>query len=108
MGANPAPLGQPALGRAPEALDTVDVNTAPSSKHLVRVMGAMVLAIAHVDQPVVRSSAIRVDDAAAGHPHPANGVQGARCRVGDELGVASPIPFREAKDDRFAFGPASP
>src|SRR5215831_1795792 len=108
MGANPAPFGQSSLGRAPEALDAVDRDATPSGKHMVPMVDAMVLARAHVHQPIVAPPAVRVDDAAAGHLPPQNGLQGARCRVGDDLRIDFPIPFVDAKDNRFAAGAAAP
>lgn len=108
MGANTAPFGQPRFGRAPKALDVVDVNSASSGKHIVPVMDAVVLAIVYVHQPIIVSPAIRVDDAAARHLSPQNGLQGALFHIGDDLRVDFPIPFVDAKDNRFASGAAAP
>lgn len=72
------------------------------------MVDAMVLAIAHVHLPIVAPPAIRVDDAATGHFLPQNGLQGALCRVGDDLRVHLPIPFIDPNDNRFAAGAAAP
>jgi hypothetical protein len=58
MGPDTTPFGQPDLGCSPKAFDAVDVNTPSSGKHVIPVMDSMVLAVAHVHQPIVAPPAI--------------------------------------------------
>ena len=99
-------LGQSSFGVAPEGLDAVDVGLEVGE--LVVVMpDAEVLGVADVDQAVIASPAVAVNDAGqvdlAANRLQKRGFLG----VGNDLRVDVAVAFEDAEDDRLAAGPAT-
>ena len=99
-------IGQSSLGVAPEGLDAVDVGL-QIGELVVVVPHAEVLGVADVDQAVVASPAVAVNDAGQ-VDLAANGLQQrVFLGVGNDLGVNMAVAFEDAEDDRLAAGPAA-
>jgi len=97
---------QTGLGKAPEALDAVDMGLA-SDKFILAVIDSQVPAIANVNQAVVTPPAIGIDDAVQGDTTSDNALQRSLCAVRDDFCVNTAVAFENAEDSRFAKGPAS-
>jgi len=108
MRPDPSPFGQPGFGRPPKALDAVDVNPPAQGKDALPMVDPVVLAIAHVDQPVVAPPAVGVNDAPAVDFAPDNGLQRTFGRIRDDLGVDLAVALEQPEDDRFAASPTAP
>lgn len=94
-------LRQTSLGKAPEALDAIDV-VLPESKFVGLMVHPQVLLIPHVHQTVVARPAVGMDDRFE-TDSPQNGfAQGLSATVGHDLGVNMAIAFEDAKDDGLA------
>ena len=95
-----ASFREPRLGSTPEAFNAVDMDSPPLDReNIVAVIDPVVFAVAKVDEAVVASPAIGVDDAAAVHLPSDNGLQRAFFGVGNNFGVHFPIALEDAKDD---------
>lgn len=103
------PLCKPRLGGSPEALDAVDVD-APSldCENIVAMIDPMVFAVAKVNEAVVASPSIGVNDAAEVHPPSDNALQCSFFGIRDNFGVHAPVALEDAKDDGFTSRAASP
>src|SRR5262245_9622176 len=99
FGANAAPLRQPRLGRAPEALNAIDVDASTPDKHAVAMFDPEVFAVAEVDQAVIADPAIRVNDARQGNTPANNRSPCGLFRIGHDLGVDAPLALENAEDD---------
>ena len=97
---------QTGLGKAPEALDAIDMGFT-SNELILPVIDTQVLAIADVNQAIVASPAIGIDDAVQGDPTADNALQRRLSAVRDDFCVDAAVAFENAKDGRFAKGPAS-
>ena len=95
-------LRQPDLGEAPEAFDAVDVDGA-FGELVAGVIDAEV-AIAEIDQTVVATPAIGVDDGAEVDPAADDALEGWLRAVRDDLGVDLAVTLEDAEDDGLAVG----
>lgn len=97
---------QTGLGKAPEALDAVDMGFT-SNELILPVIDAQVLAVADVNQAIVAPPAIGINDAVQGDPTADNALQRSLSAVRDDFCVDTAVAFENAEDGRFAKGPAS-
>ena len=97
---------QTGLGKAPEALDAIDMGFT-SNELILPVIDTQVLAVADVNQAIVATPAIGVDDAVQGDPTADNALQRSLSAVRDDFCVDAAVAFENAKDGRFAKGPAT-
>ena len=97
---------QTGLGKAPEALDAVDMGFT-SNELILPVIDAQVLAVADVNQAIVAPPAIGIDDAVQGDPTADNALQRSLSAVRDDFRIDAAVAFENAEDGRFAKGPAS-
>jgi len=86
MSSHAVELRQPPFGKAPEALDAVDVALAAGELALV-VIDPQVPGVADIDQAVVPSPAVRMHDAVEAHPAADRPQQRGFSAVGYDLGV---------------------
>ena len=97
---------QTGLGKAPEALDAVDMGFT-SNELVLPVIDTQVLAVADINQAIVAPPAIGIDDAVQGNPTADNALQRSLSAVRDDFCVNAAVAFENAEDSRFAKGPAS-
>lgn len=98
---HPVELDQPALGIAPETLDAVDMHRA-ARKFVVAMIDPKMLVKAHINQAVIATPAIGVDDAGDVSAPPNDGLQCAFGGIRDDLGVDAVTALEQAKDDGLA------
>ena len=94
-------LRQPMFGIAPERLDAVDVSAA-LDEFIVAVIDPKVLSQAQINQPIVTSPAIGMDDAVGVHFAADDGLQRGFGGIGDDFDIDTIPPPPQAKDDGFA------
>jgi len=105
--------GQAELGIGPEGLDSVDMAVA-SSKLVFSMMDSEVFGVADIDQTLVASPAITMDDAVDRDMPPNNLLQRGFSGIRDNLRIDPAIALEDAEDDGFrpsattAFTPNSP
>ena len=97
-------LRQADLGQAPEAFDAVDVDGAVGE--LVFGMIDAEVAVAEIDQAVVATPAIGVDDGPGVRPSADDALQGRPREVRYDLGVDLAPALEDAEDDGLAIGAA--
>ena len=99
---NTAAFGQPGFGRAPEALNAVDVDATASGEDVVSVVDPMVFPVAEVHQSIIASPGVGVYDASDIDLPTENGLQGAFFGIRDDLRVHLTIALEDAEDDGLA------
>jgi len=103
---NPPESEQPHFGNPPEALNPIDMDSAPD-KFIPPMIDPEMLAIPHIDQPIISAPPIRVDHTVQCDLPANNRLQRGFPAVRDELGVDLPMALENAKDDRFPVRPAT-
>ena len=98
-------LCQANLGQSPEALDAIDVNVALGE--LVPGMVDAEVAVTEVDQAIVASPAVGVDDGAGVHPASDDALQGWLGAVGNDLSVDLALALEDAEHGGLAVGAAA-
>jgi hypothetical protein len=94
------------LGEGPEALDTIDVIRAGSE--LVRaVVDTKMLQVTDIDETVVASPFVAVNDGLKCHMAFNYGLQSASRDIRDYLGIDEAVAFEDAENDRLATCPAA-
>jgi len=101
LGGYAVELGEPALGAAPERLDAVDVVLA-LGELVVAVVDPEVPVKADVNQAIVTSPAVRMDDGANVHLAPDHRLQRGFGAVWDDFGVDLALALEDAENDRLA------
>lgn len=96
-------LRQPMFGIAPEGFDAVDVSGA-LDEFVVTVIDPKVLLQTQINQPIVASPAIGMDDAAGIDLASDDGLQRGFGGIGNDFGVNTVAAFEQAKDDGLAAG----
>ena len=91
-------LHQPMLGITPERLDTVDMPGA-FDKLVVAMIDSKVLFQAEVNQPIVASPAVSVDEAIRVHFAADDGLQRGFVSIRDDFGIDTIAWFEQTKDD---------
>lgn len=94
-------LRQSMLGITPERLDAVDVPAA-LDEFVVAMIDPKVLVQTQVNQSIVASPAIGVNDAIGVNFAADDGLQRGLGGIGNDLGVDTVAAFEQAKDDGFA------
>ena len=95
-------LSQPMFGIAPERLDAIDVSAA-LDEFVVAVIDPKVLLQTPINQPIVASPAIGVDDAIGIHFAADDGLQCSFGSIRDDFDIdRNPLSPEQAKDDGFA------
>ncbi len=98
-------LRQASLREAPEALNPVDVD-AISGELVLGVIDPEVLVVANVDQSVVPTPTIRVDDGVERYLSPNDRLERVTGAVGDDLGIDPTITLEDPKH-RLLQGPTT-
>jgi len=98
--------GQSRFGITPEAFDAVDMVRAvgPGGELISDVIHPQVLFISQVDQPVVSTPAVGVDDAVEGDFAPNSPLQHGLGAIRNQFGVDLAIAFEDSKDRRLPAG----
>lgn len=98
---------KPPLGKRPEGFDTVDM--APAVSELVSpVLHSKVLFISQIDQAIVASPAISVDDAVEADSSTNDGLQCGFGAVRDDFGVDSAFSLKDAENRGLAGSASTP
>jgi len=100
-------LHQTPFRERPEGLDAVDMGPA-TSKFVLTVLHPEVLLVAQIDQAVVPSPSVGVNDAVEADSSPDNGLQRGFSAVGHDLGVDHSISLEDSKNRCLASGSAAP
>ena len=95
----------PGFCKPPEPLDTVDMGAAPD-EFVLPVIDPEMLSIADIDQTIVSTPAIRVDDAIESDTSPDNALQRGFAAVRDDFCINRAIAFEDTEDGCFAERPA--
>lgn len=98
---NSIELLKPALGKAPEALDAVDMMLA-THKLVLPVIDSEVLRVPDINQTVIATPPVRVDDGFESHATANNGLKSGFLAVGHDLSIDAPVALEDAEDDCFA------
>lgn len=94
-------LAQAMFSITPEALDAVDV--ACAMRELVRaVVDSVMLAVAHINQPIVATPPVRMGDRFRRNPAPNDRLQRGFPVAGDDLRVNASVSIQESEDRRLA------
>ena len=93
--------GQPGFGIAPEALDPVDMTLA-MNKFILSMVDAKMLFITKVNEPIISSPAIRMDDTFNAHSTSDNRLQRGSSAIGNDFGINFSVSPEDPKDDCFA------
>lgn len=99
-------FGEPALGVAPEALDTVDMPL-PASEFICAVIDSEMLVETNIHQAIVPSPPIGVDDRMRIDMTADNRLQGGLGAVGYDLGVDLAVALEKTEYDGLAVGAAT-
>lgn len=99
-------LRQPPFGVVPEALNAIHV-AAVAGELAAVVVHPHAPGVADVDQAIVPSPAVGMNDAVEAHPAPDRPQQRGFSAVRHDLGVNPSVAFEQSEDDRFAAGTAS-
>lgn len=94
-------LGQATLGKAPEALDAVDVIVA-EREAVFAVSDAKVLGVTDGNQAIVGAQAVGMDDAAQAYLAANDRLQSGFRAVGHDLGIDLAVALEDTKDDGLA------
>jgi hypothetical protein len=100
MFSNTIELSQATLGKAPKGFNTVDM-AAASNKLIVAMIDPKVFIKANINQPIVTSPAIGVDNAQRISFASDNRLQRALRSIWNNLGVNLITAFKQTKDNRF-------
>lgn len=96
-----AELGKPGLRKAPEAFNSVDVALA-LSKLILPMVDSEMLFKAEVNEPIIASPSIGMDDAFKADTTPNYCLQRCFSAIGDDLCIDLPLAFEDAEDNRFS------
>ena len=85
----------------PDAFNTVDV-VAAFGKFIFAMINTKVLAVTNIDQTVIATPAVRVDDAFQFYLSAYNRLQGGFRAIWNDFSINVTVPLKDAKDNRFA------
>jgi len=94
-------LCQPSFCVAPEALDTVDMSFS-TGKLISAMIDSKMLVEADIDQAIVPTPAIRMDDRGGIDVAPDNALERSFGAIGNDLGIDLSLPFQQTKHNGFA------
>ena len=99
--ANAVELLHSAFGKAPEAFDAVNMDTA-IGKLVAGMIDAKMFLKTDINQSVIAAPFVRMNNNIGGNAAANNGLQSAFLAVGHNLGINPAVAFENAEDDRFA------
>ena len=99
-------LLQTMLGKTPETLNAIDMVRA-TSKLILSVMHSIMFRVANVNQSVIATPAITVDDGIRLDPPANNGLQSGFRAVRHDLCIDFTLPLEKSKDGSLAARPTS-
>ena len=99
-------LGKPGFGEAPETFNAVDMGL-PSNKFIFPVVHPEMFPVSQIDQPVVSSPPVRVNDGLKVNTSPDDALESITTTVRYYLSVDFALPLEYAKDDCFAVSASS-
>ena len=94
-------FGKPGLGVAPEAFDSIDM-TFTMNKFVVPVIDSEVFFITKVNEAIVASPSIRMNDAFEIYPTSNNLLQRGSAAIRNNFGEDFPIAFKDTENNCFA------
>jgi len=97
----PSKFGKPGLGIAPEAFDSIDM-TFTMDKFILPVVDSKVFFIAKVNEAIVPSPAIRMNDAFEIYTTSNNRLQRGSPAIGNNFGEDFPVAFKDTENNCFA------
>ena len=97
----PSKFGKPGLGIAPEAFDSIDM-TFTMDKFVLPVIDSEVFFIPKVNEAIVPSPAIRMDDAFEIYTTSNNRLQRGSPAIGNNFGEDLSVAFKDTKNNCFA------
>ena len=97
----PSEFGKPGLGIAPEAFDPIDM-TFITDKFIMPVVDSEVFFIPKVNQAIVPSPAIRMNDAFDVYTTSNNRLQGGSAAIWNDFGEDFPVAFKNTENNCFA------
>ena len=106
MRRNPMKLLQAMLGKTPEALNAVDVVRA-ARELILSVIDSVMLRVTDIDQTIVTTPAITMDDCLKSNAPANNGLQRGFRAVRRNLRVDFAVTLQETEDGRLARGSAT-
>jgi hypothetical protein len=98
---HPSESGKPGLGIAPEALDSIDMAFA-MNKFILTVVDSEVLFVTKVDQAIIPTPAIRMDDASEIYTTSNYRLQLGSSVIRDNFSKDFALAFEDAKNNSFA------
>ena len=97
---------QSGFSKAPEALNAIDMSPT-LYEFILAMIHAQVFAIADVDQPIVTTPAIRIDDATQCNTTPDNALERRLSAVWNDFCVDMAIAFKDTEDSCFTECPTA-
>ena len=94
-------LGKPGFGEAPETLNAADMGL-PSNKFVFPVVHSEMFLVSQIDQSVISSPSVRVNDALQVDASPDNALESITTTIRHNFSVDLSLSFEYAKDDCFA------
>ena len=101
-------LPETMFGITPEALDAVDMCRAAHELAALPMVDSEVLRVAHVNQTVIATPPIRIDDRFRSDAATNNGLKSGLFAVRHNLCVDLAVTLQETEDDGLTRGPAPP
>ena len=100
-GTHATEANQPGFGISPKTFYTVDVGFA-SGKEVLSMIDAKMFTIANIDQAIITSPSVRVDDAVKTDFAPYNRLQRGFRAIRYDLGIDLTVALEKTKDNCFA------
>ena len=97
----PSKFGKPGLGIAPEAFDSIDM-TFTMDKFILPVVDSKVFFIAKVNEAIVPSPAIRMNNAFEIYTTSNSRLQRGSPAIGNNFGEDFPVAFKDTENNCFA------
>src|SRR5512136_1387833 len=88
------------FGEPPEAFYAVDMSLAPG-KFIAAMIDSKVFAVTYINQTVIATPPIGIDDALRDNFTAYNGLQRGFGAIGNDLSINLSVPFEDTEDDGF-------
>ena len=92
---------KPCFGITPKTFNTVNMRL-PLNKLIASMVDAKMLLIAQIDQPIITSPSIGMNDTFKLNTPPDNGLKRLSGAIGDDFSIDLPLSFENTKDNRLA------
>ena len=102
----PSKFGKPGLGIAPEAFDSIDM-TFTMDKFILPVVDSKMFFIAKVNEAIVPSPAIRMNNAFEIYTTSNSRLQRGSPAIGNNFGEDFPVALKDTKNNCFAESPTA-